>query len=365
MTALSRRDLLRLAALASGAGLSLAARAPARAGEPDPTPGGWARWPIPTTDRFAVRSAHPRLLLTPAVKEKLLSRKTANAEAWRSLRSRADQLATYAILPYKYATRGDERDNTIFYDYQGEGWYAATMPLALAYQMTGDAAYARKLVQLADEMIRAQSDPDNNPPRGRPPLEPDSYYPTRNLGRVIGVIYDWCYDRLGSVRRTKMIQLMNDYFDDMRQNAYQVDGPAAGNYFDGHLLCAAYMGLAGFGDNPRAQEMIDWARVRYDGTDLAADRPDSFFTQTFDGGYISPYGIRGAPFRGGFDFQGWAYGSGTYSRIIDYLLAVQSASGENLFVPGRHIFSQILRAEKHALLPNRFEIDPTGDWGGD
>jgi hypothetical protein len=28
------------------------------------------------------------------------------------------------------------------------------------------------------------------------------------------------------------------------------------------------------------------------------------------------------------------------------------------------LFSQILRAEKEALSPNGFEIDPSGDWGG-
>src|SRR5262249_12009939 len=75
--------------------------------------------------------------------------------------------------------------------------------------------------------------------------------------------------------------------------------------------------------------------------------------------------VNGAPFKGGFEFQGWAYGTGTYTRIIDYLLAVKSATGEDLFAPHLSWFSQILRAEKHSLLPNRFEIDPIGDWGGD
>jgi hypothetical protein len=74
--------------------------------------------------------------------------------------------------------------------------------------------------------------------------------------------------------------------------------------------------------------------------------------------------ITGNPFKGGFDFQAWSYGSEEFSRMIDYMLIVKSATGEDIVA--RHIewFSQILRAEKHALFPNRFMIDPTGDWGG-
>ena len=50
--------------------------------------------------------------------------------------------------------------------------------------------------------------------------------------------------------------------------------------------------------------------------------------------------------------------------MINYMLVVKSATGEDLITPHIDWFSQILRAEKHALFPNRFMIDPTGDWGG-
>ena len=46
------------------------------------------------------------------------------------------------------------------------------------------------------------------------------------------------------------------------------------------------------------------------------------------------------------------------------MLIVKSATGEDIITPRIDWFSQILRAEKQALLPNRFMIDPTGDWGG-
>ncbi len=334
--------------------------------------------PSPTAHAaaYTVTLGRPRILLTPTIKARLQAKVSANDTTWIALRERADLLATFSILPYKWITRTAEPPNTIFYDYQGEGWWGATMPLALAYQMTGDAKYCNKLSQLADEMWRAQFDPDNNPPNGIPPLQPDNYYPTRNLGPVLGIIFDWCYDRLGITRTNQITTLMNIYFDDIRANAYQRNENADGNFFGGHLFAAAFMGYASFGDNPRAQTMIDYARIRFDGTPSArlepSDIPNSYFAQVFDGGYkplvalgFNGPDVSGAPFKSGFDFQGWSYGSEEYNRIIDYLLAVQSATGEDLFTPHRSWFGQILRALKHALLPNRFEIDPSGDWGGD
>ncbi len=307
--------------------------------------------------------------MTHAVKARLLAKKRANDPSWLKLKARADTLAAYSIYPYVDANRTNEPDRTIFYDYQGEGWYDATMPLALAYQMTGYSKYAAKLLQLADEMIAAQSRSENGPPRGVPPLRPDDYYPTRYLGPVIAIIYDWCYDQLGDARKAKMVEIMNTYFDDMRANAYQVNDHADGNYFNGHLIAAAWMGYTSRGDNPRAQEMIDYARMRFDGrpSSLVArtNVPNSHVDQVFDGGYNSAAGVPGAPFKAGFDFQGWSYGTGTFDRILDYMLMVKTATGEDLPALHRAWLSKILRAEKEALQPNRFEIDPTGDWGSD
>lgn len=321
-----------------------------------------------------VISSHPRLLLTSTQKTRLLARVSANDAAWQALKARADTLASYSINPYSCDGRSDEPSNTIFYDYEGEGWWGAAMPLALAYQMTGDTKYSNKLAELGAEMIRSEN--DSSTPAGCLPLEVDHYYPTRNLGYTLAIIYDWTYDQLTATQKVQIVNLMNNYFDDMRANAYQINDHADGNYMQGHLLLAAALGYASYGDNSRAQEMIDFARIRFDGTPsslLSADEiPTEHFSELFEGGYppevardYNGPNITAAPFKGGFDFQGWAYGSGTYYRIIDYLLMVKSATGEDLLSVHRSWFSQILRGMKHALFPNRFEIDPTGDWGGD
>ena len=331
-----------------------------------------------TASADPVISTHPRLLLTASEKTRLLAKKNSSDPSWQSLKARADTLATYSIQPYKFARRNDAPAGTIFYTYQGEGWFDAALPLAFAYQMTGDTRYSNKLMEVVQEMIRAQSDPQNLPPDGQPPIRPDNYYPSRNLMSVLAFIYDYCYDQLSPALKSQMITLMNDYYDDVSVNGYQAQAyssAADGNFFGGHLYGVALMGYASFGDNPRAQEMIEWARVRFDGTrgpTLRASRtPLAWRTQSFEGGQhpavsldFNGPDITGNPFKGGFDFQAWSYGSEEYSRMIDYMLIVKSATGEDIITPHLDWFSQILRAEKHALFPNHFMIDPTGDWGG-
>ena len=336
-----------------------------------------AAFSLTVTSAAPAPTNHPRLLFNSAGKSRLLAKKDANDPSWQALKARADTLATYTIFPYKFATRSTEPDRTIFYDYQGEGWLSASLPLAFAYQMTADTKYSSKLIQLAQEMVRAQSDPDNNPPIGLPPIQPDSYYASRGVASTLALIYDYCYDQLGAPLKSQMVTLMNQYFDDVRVNGYQAQqysNAADGNYFGGHLYGMALMGYASVGDNARAQEMIDWARIRFDGTPGTvppASVPGAWRTQCFDGGMrpavsfdMNAPNITGSPFKGGFDFQAWSYGSEEYNRMIDYMLTVKSATGEDIVTPHIDWFSQILRAEKQALFPNRFMIDPTGDWGG-
>lgn len=323
-------------------------------------------------------ATHPRLLLDGGTKSRLQLKKDVGDPSWLALKARADALATYSVLPYTFATSSQAGANTIYYTYQGEGWLEAALPLGFAYQMTGDKKYSEKLVELAQEMIRAQSDPANQPPNGLPPIALDSYYASRTVATTAAFIFDYCYDQLGRSLVNQMVGLMNQYFDDVRINGYQAQNysnAADGNYFGGHLYGVAAMGYASAGDNPRAQEMIEWARVRFDGTRgptlSQADIPDAWRSQVFEGGLrpavaldFNGPAITGNPFRSGFDFQGWSYGSEEFSRMIDYMLIVKTATGEDLIAARSNWFSQILRAEKHALFPNRFLIDPTGDWGG-
>lgn len=329
-----------------------------------------------------VRDAHPRIMLDSTVRARLLAKKSANDSDWQVLKQRADQLKNFTVIPYSYATRNDWYSNAIMYSFQGSNWYESTMILGLAWQMTGDTAYCNKLLQLADEMIRAEYDPNTAQYRG--PFQVNNTYASRYLGTAVGVIYDWCYDRLGSTRKAQLIALMNRWFDHLRltpdYNTYEKLGPATGNFFGGHMAAAAYMGYATAGDNSRAQHMIDWARIRFDGTTSATltpgtangDIPTDNRAMAFEGNFLTRVGrmymppelATGAPFKGGFNFQGWAYGNNEFCRMIDYMITVKTATGEDLIDEHRHWFKDMFASLRHALFPNRITIDPVADWGG-
>lgn len=317
-----------------------------------------------------VNPAHPRLLLSPAIKSALLAKKNTSDPSWLALKAQADALAGVPVHPYVFPGENDQSNSTdIWYDYYGEGWFDAAASLALAYQMTGDTRYSDKALQIADAIVAGQSFCGAAvPPNCYSPLQPNQYYASRNLGPAIAILFDWCYEPLGANRRAQMVAVMNAYFNDLRINGYNLSG-ATGNYFGGHILGVGTMGYASYGEpGALAQTMIDWARIRLDGTASAllnaADLPTDWVAQTFDGVDHAYYGAAGAPFGDGSDFQGWAYGTGYYGRLIDYLLAVRSATGEDLFTAHPTWFPRVLRAIKEALLPNGFTLDPIGDWGG-
>ena len=88
--------------------------------------------------------------------------------------------------------------------------------------------YSNELIQLAQEMIRAQSDPDNNPPNGLPPIRLDSYYPSRNVAAVIAFIYDYCYDQLSASLKTQMIHQCEQVSRKMLRFVFAPAGVIAG-----------------------------------------------------------------------------------------------------------------------------------------
>jgi hypothetical protein len=71
--------------------------------------------------------------LTGAVKAQLTAKMKAAEPSWLAIKKNADQLAAYSIYPYHTDSRSNELDNTIFYDYEGTGWWQAAVPLGLAW----------------------------------------------------------------------------------------------------------------------------------------------------------------------------------------------------------------------------------------
>ncbi|MEO8147722.1 MAG: hypothetical protein ABI723_08810, partial [Bacteroidia bacterium] len=335
--------------------------------------------------QLPVVATHPRLYLTPAIKTQLLNKKFANAPEWVTLLAQANNYSVRPVLTWDQASQYTWNNAFIFYSYNGSSWDLATMTLAMAHQLTktnnpgaNPTVYSNKLIQLVDTIFAAQFSPLNTCAGCKVPIETNNYYSSRHLGRTLGVIFDWCYDELDATHKNEIITVMNAWYDDMRTqwHAYQNDDRATGNYYWGHAMCAAFMGYASAGDNVRANEMIAYARARFDGTASPlligpAQFPLNWLTQTFNGGY-KPYvstawqglNITANVQKGGMQIQGWAYGGENWARILDYMLIVKSATTEDLITAHNYMLVDLLRATYHSLLPQRYEIDHCGDWGG-
>lgn len=77
----------------------------------------------------------------------------------------------------------------------------------------------------------------------------------------VAIVYDWCYDYLSASQRSAFIAFFNAWGDGPHPN----DTPGWGNYWPRFAYSFALMGLATFGENPRAQEWLDefrYARYR-------------------------------------------------------------------------------------------------------
>lgn len=342
---------------------------------------------IANASGLPVKQSHPRILLDSTWKARLIAKKNANDPTWTAFNNRANALLNFPIYPYTYSDRNAWFNNKLHYGFQGIQWYEDALTLALAYQVTGNTAYSNKAIALANEMIRAENDPSSQPVSNewgvsyRNPFGVNLSYASRYVGPAMALIYDWCYDVVPDSMKTKMVNQMNAYFLHLRTSGgyttYERTGPATGNFFGGHLFCAAYMGYATAHENPQAQRMIDWARIRFDGTSSGLlsgqDIPESNRMQAFEGPFPSRFEritnvpvnkIKGKPFNGGFNTQGWAYGTNEFNRTIEYMLTVKSSTNENVTTTYQHWFADMFKSIKHAHLPNKLAVDNVGDWGG-
>lgn len=334
--------------------------------------------------QMPVVNTRPRIMMNADLKASLMAKKNANTPEWQTLLAEANSYSNKPVLTWTPATVNTWDTNYIFYSYQASSWEDAAMPLAFAHLMTktsnagaNPTAYSNKLMQLADSIMSANRRYRSQINTWNHPLSRNGYYPTRHLGRIIGTIYDWCHDELGQARKDSLIHLMKQWFDDIRGNAYQNNDRATGNYFFGHVFCVAHFGYALGSDDPRSQEMIDWARIRFDGTPSPnvepQDIPDNNLADTWENGYMSykvtSYGFpvaqmyTGLPSKGGLQIQGWSYGSGNNVRILDYMALVKMATGEDLVEIKLSWIQDLVKAIHHSLLPNAHEVDHDGDWG--
>jgi hypothetical protein len=309
--------------------VALASAPPAPAGSPPgPASAGAASGPI------AVRP-HPRLFLSPAILQRVKAKAAANDPDWVGVRRDADRLAGQRVARYD---RNAAPSDAIADNYQGMGWLDAITSLGLAYNVTGDEKYARKVVEILREANATAAAGNLDP------IEADSGYPTRAAALGVALGFDWVYPRLTAADRAATVATLNKWFDATCAKAFERDGPATSNYYGGHLLGLGAAGYATLGDNPRAAEIVEHTRRSFDTV-------------------VRPAFATGA-LAGGFPLEGYVYGANHNLRLLEYLVLVETATGAR--PAGLTDYAAKLATNLiHATKPNGWQVPDEADYPGD
>jgi hypothetical protein len=224
------------------------------------------------------------------------------------------------------------------YGYEGLGWQSTLEVLSIAYQVTGKTAYASKGVELIDYIASLGA-------AGMvAPEAIDAGFPSRSAIYGLAIGYDWLYDRLTTTEKAVVVRALNLWFDWFKRAAFENNGPAYGNYFGGHVLGFGLAGFATEADNPRGAEIV--AHVR-----------DLFRTCV-----VPAFGTGG--FAGGYPVESFGYGANHFVRLLYYMLAVTTATGDDLI--SRTDYAQrIARTLIYNLKPNNWQVSDEGDFAGD
>jgi len=157
-----------------------------------------------------ISAGHPRIHLTPDKLTELRARAVSSNSRWTQLVGEADQA-------------------------DGE-----MLAQALVSQVSGDGSYCDSAVATALAQIATPGD-----------------WPTK--AGDLALIYDWCYAQLSPPQRTTFITYFNAWGDDTPKGE---DVPGWGNYWPRFGYSYALIGLATYGENPRATEWLDEYRYR-------------------------------------------------------------------------------------------------------
>ncbi len=240
---------------------------------------------------------------------------------------------TIVVFPY----------DSVSFAYQGSGWWDRAQALALCYKILGNSptAYGTKAVQWLDYIVGLGKNSI------RRPVSADSFYSTRFTLPSIAIIYDWCYDLLTSQQKTNYATAVNFWFDNAVVEGGALDWFASdherlqSNYFTGHVWGIGSAGLAGTGDNARAAEIVAAVRSKIDT-------------------YVLPAFASGGHAEGGYPFESYGYGTNGYERLLYYLDALKTATGENLSDDAPQLADSLI----YNLRPDRWRAGDEGDYPG-
>jgi hypothetical protein len=224
------------------------------------------------------------------------------------------------------------------YGYNGSDWQSMLEALGIAYQVTGNVAYATKGIELVDYIASLGT-------AGMlAPAAIDSGFPSRTAIYGLAIGYDWLHDRLTAKQKAAVVRALNLWFDWFKRAAFENNGPAYGNYFGGHLMGFGLAGFATEADNPRGREIVTHIRGLFET-------------------HVAPAFSTGG-FAGGYPVEGYSYGANHFQRLLYYMLAVETATGANVISTSRYP-QKIARNLLYNLKPNNWQVSDEAACAGD
>ena len=296
------------------------------------------------------RGPHPRIALTAPVlstlKRQLASPGSAVAAAVRACR---------ASDPATGAPSG----------YQGDQWAFPASACGLAYQLTGDRAYAAKgtrLLRALLEDVERVGDGKGcvagaSPEQTIAAVRRDTGYAIRFIATHAALAYDWLHDAPGVEEpfRAHARRCLGAWVDWYSKDGYLHEQPGA-NYHAGFVIAKTLIAVATAGEGEAGdrqfREVVDDVFARQIvGNGLAADA----------GGRVSTR--RRGVLIGGDWAEGWQYGQ---LSVVEYAFAAR-VLGEHgaAFSPLAAWSDDITLRFVHGLLPGRDRMYVGGDFGDD
>lgn len=190
------------------------------------------------TDQVALQlrtipTSHPRLYVTANDLPTLQARAVPTNPRWTQLQSQANGI------------------------YDVNDWNNVMESSALVGLVTGQTSACTRAIHIA-EMQR----------------DADTTYTLSSGAGELALVYDWCYAQMTAVTRTQLLTYFNTWGDKQKwaSPTHFTDAqPGWGNYWPNYSYSFALIGLATFGDNPRAGEWLDeYRQTRVGQYDLAA-----------------------------------------------------------------------------------------------
>ncbi len=252
---------------------------------------------------------HPRLFLTPAVLARAKSRVQTNSPFWQAVKARAD------------STPGSDFELT---------------NCALAWQLTGQTAYADRTIALMQSLTN----------RDVTAIDRDDGYDARSLLPAMSIGFDWCYSRLSSSQRSafaaKMVAWAERIWPETGGSlSTHWGGWPSSNYMHGFQM-TGLVGIAFTGENANAERLHSQFLARHKAQTMPRMSKE---------------------WKSGYPEEGIGYGmSGSYLWMSHYLTGHLTATGDapTTIMPADW-YPSLLRAFIHLTTPSLRRLYPGGD----